>query len=322
MKGKFRLRRALLFAALVVAAPPALAGSAVIQDAIALCGGERFAVETVHGGAAPYIAMRVLGVSGQFLLDYGATKSSLSARAFGTDEGGQIQTTLPFAQPITGDFRLRHYNLDSEPEGRQIGVIGTELLSQVSVQLTHDAVFVSAQPCSPDVLRNHGLVAINQSLYFAADRGAFDLPNVPVVFLRFGELRAFAQIDTGYDDTVYAHSIDINEPLFESLVSSDAQLHHIADIGIATCEGHEIRRVYALASQSLIIETDQAVPIRSIENFHLIVKPTSGCGGIGSMQQPAAQLGASFLRDFATIIFDPFSRQVWMDGSRSAPSRD
>jgi hypothetical protein len=314
--------RALLLVALVLIPAPALAGSTLLQDAVALCGGERFPVETVHGGASPYIALRVLGVSGQFLLDYGATRSSLSARAFGTQEGVQIQTTLPFAHPISGDFRLRHYNLASEPEGRQIGVIGTELLSQVSVQLTQDAVFVGAQACSPDVLRHHGFLPINQSRYFAADREAFDLPNVPVVFLRIGETHAFAQIDTGYDDTVYAHSIDINESLFENLVKAGAHLHHVADIGIATCEGHETRHVYTFAPRSLIIETDQAVPIRSIESFHLIVKPTSGCGGIGSMQQPAAQLGASFLRDFATIIFDPFSRQVWIDGARSTPNGD
>jgi hypothetical protein len=301
----------LMAIALVNAA--ALAGTTVTQDPGALCGGERFRVGTVPGGASPYIGLQVHGIAGQLLLDYGATRSSLSAPAFAAAEGTQITATLPLADQVRGDFVMRRYHLVSEPEGLQIGVIGTELLSRLSVQLTEQTAFIGAVPCQPDALLAHGLVAIDQNPFFGAGRAPSDLPNVPIVFLRLGTLRAFAQIDTGYDDQVYERSVDINEPLFEALHLSGVDLHQIADIGVATCEGHETRRVYTTGTK-LIIETQAAQPILALERFHVIVKPANACGGIGAMAQPAAQLGASFLHDFATIVFDPLSQKVWIKG--------
>lgn len=79
-------------------------------------------------------------------------------------------------------------------------------------------------------------------------------------------------------------------------------------------EGRENRHVYKVKDRSIVIETDQATPIVRVETFHLILKPANGCGGIGAMSVPAAQLGASFLRIFGTIVFDPQSGTVWLDG--------
>lgn len=91
-------------------------------------------------------------------------------------------------------------------------------------------------------------------------------------------------------------------------------LDHLADINVSTCEGRESRHVYRVKDRSLVIETDQATPIVRIETFYLILKPANGCGGIGTMSVPAAQLGASFLQLFGTIVFDPQSGTVWLDG--------
>ena len=142
------------------------------------------------------------------------------------------------------------------------------------------------------------------------------LPNVPVVFVRFGEIRAWAQIDTGYEDLVYAHSMDINQALFEQLVNSNVELNHIGDIQIFTCEGRETRHVYRLKDVPLVIETDKGAPVLRVAAFHLILKPPNGCGGIAALSTPAAQLGASFLRTFGTVIFDPTSETVWVEGDR------
>jgi hypothetical protein len=312
LKAIMRGISATLLLAFSLMGAPGIARPSPTQDAFSLCGGEHFKIETVPGGASPYIGLRVLGVTGQFLLDYGATRSSLSAPAFGATEGAEVTATVPLGDAIEGAFLMRRYNLVSEPEDHQIGVIGTDLLSHLSVELTEQTAFISARPCSADAMQAHGLVAIDQTPFFGADRAASGLPNVPIVFLRLGALHAFAQIDTGYDDKVFERSVDINERLFEDLLKSGADLRHVADIGVATCEGQETRRVYTMDTR-LVVETQVAQPIAAISRFHLIVKPASGCGGIGAMSQPAAQLGASFLRDFVPIVFDPLARKVWIE---------
>jgi hypothetical protein len=127
-------------------------------------------------------------------------------------------------------------------------------------------------------------------------------------------VHAWAQIDTGYDDTVYAHSVDINEALYARLVESGIKLERVGEVSVWTCEGRESRHVYAVKDRALVIENEQARLIVQTENFHLILKPANGCGGIGEMAVPAAQLGASFLRLFGTVVFDPRSAKVWLEG--------
>ena len=63
---------------------------------------------------------------------------------------------------------------------------------------------------------------------------------------------------------------------------------------------------------SLVIETERASPILRVDRFHLILKSANGFGGIAAMNVPAAQLGASFLQLFETVIFDPRSGAVWL----------
>jgi hypothetical protein len=160
-------------------------------------------------------------------------------------------------------------------------------------------------------------VPIAQKNFFSSDPSITGgkYPNVPVVFLSLGEVHIWAQIDTGYDDAVYAHSVDINEALFQRLTTQGMTLDHLADINVSTCEGSESRHVYTVKDLSLVIETDDSIPIMRVGTFYLILKPANGCGGIGTMSIPAAQLGASFLQTFGTTVFDPQFGTVWLDGS-------
>jgi hypothetical protein len=128
-----------------------------------------------------------------------------------------------------------------------------------------------------------------------------------------GAARIWAQIDTGYDDMVYPHSVDINQALYDQLIQDGMRLRQVSEISVLTCEGRETRPVYSVVNQSLIVETDQAQPIVRTENFFLTLKRANGCGGIGAMSESAAQLGASFLRLFRAIVFDPKSKTVWLN---------
>jgi hypothetical protein len=314
-------RRGKILVSLAAAAALLLAVFALWpREEQALCGGRSYPLGAVAGGAAPYIRLSADGVSGEFLLDYGATRSSLSAAAFAGPEGSTRNAALSLAGVPAAPFVLRAYDMPLAPSGGQLGVIGTDILSRLAVQLSKRAAFVGAAACQPDALRANGLVPISQSGFFGVDSTLNDghHPNVPVVFVSVGGVRAPAQIDTGYDDVVYTHSVDINQPLFDRLMESGAALTHVADINVATCEGAENRSVYRIADRPLAIETDKGAPIDRIDSFHLILKRANGCGGIAAMTTPAAQLGASFLEVFRTVVFDPGGETVWLEGPADA----
>ncbi len=288
----------------------------------ALCGGRRYALAAIPNGAAPYIELSADGVTGPFLLDYGSTRSSLSAAMFAGSEGSVRKAAIWLPGFETGVFDLRRYDLLFQPEKRPLGVIGADLLSR-SVQFTGSVVFLGAEACQSEALRARGLVPIAQNGFFSSDPSRIDagLPNVPIVFLRIGEVRAWAQVDTGYDDIVYPRSVDINEALHARLIESGIKLERVSDINVWTCEGSESRHVYAVKNGSLAVENEQAKPIAQTENFRLILKPANGCGGIGEMTAPAAQLGASFLQLFDTAVFDPKSGMVWLQARKGQLER-
>ncbi|MDR3435841.1 hypothetical protein, partial [Telmatospirillum sp.] len=211
-------------------------------------------------------------------------------------------------------------DLPLQAADRQLGVIGTDFLSLLTVQITESAVFLGEQPCQPATMRARGFVPISQDHFFSSDPSAVDarLPNVPIVFLRLGATRVWAQIDTGYDDAIYPHSVDINQALYERLIKDGMRLRRVSEMTVSTCEGRETRPVYAV-DNSLAVETDQSEPIVRTVNFHLVLKQANGCGGIGAMSEPAAQLGASYLRLFRAIVFDPKSKTVWLDVGWQSP---
>ena len=214
------------------------------------------------------------------------------------------------------DFHLARYYLLLQPGNGQLGVIGDDLLSQFTVQLTDNTAILSAETCRPEELIARGLTPVAQSGFFSSDPSKLGagLPNVPVVFLRLGDVRVWAQIDTGYEDFVYSRSIDINQALFDRLIASGAKLDRVNDIDIWTCDGREHRPVYRIKDRPLRIENEQGRQIAETEHFHLIVKSPNSCGGIADMAEPAAQLGASFLGLFGEVIFDPRNATVWLGG--------
>ena len=277
------------------------------------------AIRSARSRAAlsPYIRLSADGVSGEFLLDYGATRSSLSAAAFAGSEGSTRNAALSLAGVPAAPFVLRAYDMPLAPSGGQLGVIGTDILSRLAVQLSKRVAFIGAAPCQPDALRAKGLVPISQSGFFGADPTLNDghHPNVPVVFVSVGGVRAPAQIDTGYDDVVYTHSVDINQPLFDRLIESGVALDR--------CRRHQCRnlprprepkRLQGRKSPACD-RNRQGRANRPDNSFHLILKRANGCGGIAAMTTPAAQLGASFF-EFSEPLCSirPIDRYGWRPG--------
>jgi hypothetical protein len=285
-------------------------------DHEALCGGRSYARISVPRGASPYVELAADGITGPFLLDYGATRSSLSAAVFSGPDGSIKTAAVSLPGIERADFHLARYYLMLQPGKGQLGVIGDDLLSRLTVQLTESAAFLSTESCRPEALVARGLTPIAQNGFFSSDPSKISagLPNVPVVFLRLGDVRVWAQIDTGYEDFVYSRSVDINQALFDRLAATGAKLDRVEDIDIWTCDGREHRPVYRIRGRPLTIEDQGGKKIVETEDFHLVVKPGNSCGGIADMKEPAAQLGASFINLFGTVIFDPRNTTVWLGG--------
>ncbi|PNG27090.1 hypothetical protein [Methylocella silvestris] len=297
----------------------ALAASALFsaRTADALCGGERFAIARAPTGASPYIQLTAGSATGAFLLDYGATESLISSAALPPGDGSAEISNFSLPSFSRGRFKPGSFErLSLQPEGGQLGVVGTDFLARLSAQFSGEAAFLGPEPCPASALAAKGLKPIAQAGFFSWDPSRLPAgrPNVPVVFLDFGDGAPIsAQIDTGYDDVKYLHSVDINRPLFDQITASGAAMELVAQTTVTTCSGAEPRSVYRLKDRPLVIESEAGAPIRRIADFYLTVKAPNNCGGIATMATPAAQLGASFLKSFGTIVFDPKSETVWIE---------
>jgi hypothetical protein len=111
-----------------------------------LCGGRGAARIAVPKGASPYIELTADGKTGPFLLDYGATRSSLSADAFPGSEGTVRKAAISLPGIEEAVFHLARYDLLLQPEQGQLGVIGADLLSNLSVELTATEVVWAPSP--------------------------------------------------------------------------------------------------------------------------------------------------------------------------------
>jgi hypothetical protein len=316
--------RTLLLSLAVTAVPIFGFGMDISEgDQGALCGGRPYARVSAPNGASPYVELTADGIAGPFLIDYGATRSSLSAAEFPGADGSIRTAAVSLPGVERAEFHLARYDLMLQPGRGQLGVIGDDLLSRLTVQLSQSAAFLGVESCRSEALIAHGFTPVAQNGFFSPDplKVRAGHPNVPVVFLRLGDVRVWAQIDTGYEDFVHSSSVDINQALFDRLVESGAKLDRVDDIDIWTCDGRERRAVYRVENRPLGIENDEGKPIVGTRDFHLIVKSANACGGIADMGEPAAQLGASFLRLFGAVIFDPKNATVWLKARAAEADR-
>ncbi len=110
--GNMGIIRKIFLALFVVAAVALVAASRVGHwDREALCGGAGYVLHSVRPGSPPYIELTADGVSGHFLLDYGATRSSLSAAVFATSADSLKSVNLSLPGFDHGVFELKRYDL-------------------------------------------------------------------------------------------------------------------------------------------------------------------------------------------------------------------
>ena len=328
------LATAILSLSLLLAALPANAQPR--EEASLPCLGEHRPLAISSG--MPYTPVRVQRKTGWFVVDLGADGSAISPSTF---PGGQGPTPQPssdnrfaeveFFGPLGPVMLMVQDHSGISGEVRQAGLIGTDLLRDAIVTLDYGGGRLhrsSRQEFCPDAtLRQAGFRPLSTADYYSSDPAGLGCPaapqtsgcpNIPTIPVRIDGAQAVAQIDTGYDDGRYPPSMNINRAFLRQLQTAGVGLERLpqADLSLSTCTGVAepvlAYRLPAEAGVELVGSGGQAV--RRLSGVTLFLKDTPAaartCGGIGTWNNPAAQLGASFVNT-GTLVVDPFSQRVW-----------
>ena len=298
----------------------------------------------------PYALVSVGGRQGHMVLDFGASRSSITPTNFQGDvkpgpavPGGDRYADFVFfgrwgeVQLLPGQPTLAPLvTADGQASLAQAGVIGTDFLAQHVYTLDYRGGHLwraeRGRFCSDAVMRAAGWRALSTAGYFASDARSLSCPlanappggcvNIPTVPLRIGSVATMAQLDTGYDDGRRPFAVNINVALLDALRNANVTLRPLPDVALqlSTCVPGVSERVeaYELAAGmpfGFIDEEGRLQRPAGARPITLFVKRTpaqaTACGGIGTWLQPAAQLGASFFAR-AALVVDPFSSRVWV----------
>jgi hypothetical protein len=298
--------------------------------------------------------------SGEYVVDYGTTGSTIDLAAFAKPPVPTYcagDAAAPGADctfqgfDFFGDWgqvwlRTADYS-GIESLTRQAGILATDFLSlnPYTLDYTRQQIWRSEVNtfCTDAQLLGAGFMPLPTDGFFtnilsklrplsdvlkdpdAAVTTGFTVPNVPTVPITIAGVSALAQLDTGYDDRLIRHSINVNEALFAIIEQAQAQKQYkltrdeLADVYLTTCSGTQNEKVLAYRLQEGetfdFIASGGSVA-RSEKTIALFVKKrnedTAKCGGIATWTVPAAQIGASFFVDAQALIVDPISSRVWI----------
>ncbi len=268
--------------------------------------------------------MRLAGRNGNFLVDTGASASSVDGAAFSLTPGSNARLDGSTFPTITGgSFAVFNWSSAPAPPGGLAGVIGTDFLSLRIAEFHYDAsapsLAVSEQRCPPRQFEDAGFTAIAQDGYYSSDlkRLRPNTLNIPVVFIRVGSVIAPAQIDSGFSETGSVRGVvQINDALFAALRNAGVAMSPFTAVSfsITDCRGNvAVPALWEVNGAPLQITTPEGKALRQYEELLMEVKPTpTACGGISTSPQPMAQIGAEYLRRWGTFVLDPFNERVWL----------
>jgi hypothetical protein len=297
-----------------------------------------FAFDTVCPGSAipldvsvaatPHVRRQLAGRSGNFLVDTGASASSVDGATFSLMPGSTAQLVGSTFPTITGgSFAVFDWSRAPAPPGGLAGVIGTDFLSLRIAEFHYDArdpyLGVTELRCPPRQFEEAGFTAISQEGYYSADptRLRPNTLNIPVIFVRVGSVIAPAQIDSGFSETGSVRGVvQVNEALFAGLRNAGIAMIPFTEVrfSITDCRGSAVTpALWQLKGVPLQIATREGNALFAYEEPLLEVKPTpTACGGIATTSEPMGQIGAEFLRRWGTVVLDPFNEQVWLKAAR------
>lgn len=301
------------------------------------CPGTRLDILTPPLAATPYAMLELDGRRGPWLIDLGATATTVSSRVWQAPAPGEPARLSGFG--ILGvpagphPYAVAEGGPDRPGLGTPQGTIGTDLLGNVTTEFhferANDAhLVVRDAACDPPAALRDGFMRIGQGGFFGAISSR--RLNVPVVFIELEERstdrdrprlaaprrggRTWAQLDSGYADALWPYSVDINEAYLAQVRELAPSLTRVGLVTVAGCGREDsLREVYVAPGWRLDVVGDDPASRIPFNGFYFIVKPRrTECGGIGPMDEPAAQLGSSFLRAFGTTILVPSRAELWI----------
>jgi hypothetical protein len=287
-----------------------------------------------------------------FLVDFGSTESDVDLSAFSPAPATMSCTPSQLGQFCTFS-ELDFFGLWSSPilitsdfsaiKGtvRQAGILATDFLSLYPFTIDYQGqrILEGQNPgfCADADLKAAGFAPMTTHGFYSSDLGTLNLlstvdsavtsttetvPNVPTVKLRIGGVDAVAQLDTGFQDSVVHHSVNINQAFFSAIVAKTPgalQRDSSLDVTLTTCvagTSESVKAYHLVAGNSMDFVSDSGSPARSVSDAVVFVKNTPAaaqvCGGIGTWTVPAAQVATSFYFDAGAIVFDPLSERVWI----------
>jgi hypothetical protein len=312
----------------------------------------------VLSGTSAYTSVQIgatfdagLTAAEPFLIDFGSTSSDIDLSAFNPAPATENCNDAKLGQACTfsnlsffgswGSVVLYTASYSSiQGSVRQAGLLATDFLSAQPIALDYKGlrVFAGASSgfCTDSELGAAGFAPMTTSGFYSDDLATLNalstvvsgaaagtsVPNVPTVKIQVGGVAALAQLDTGFDDSVVNHSVNINQAFLAAIqakspgaITRDSSL----DLSLSTCivgTSENVEAYHLAAGSTLEFVSDGGGTARSVSDAVLFVKNTPAaalvCGGIGTWTVPAAQIATSFYVDAGAMVFDPVSSRVWI----------
>ncbi|MCA9517058.1 MAG: hypothetical protein KC635_19080, partial [Myxococcales bacterium] len=288
-------------------------------ERLAACLGASVPMRVERG--LPFGEVAIGAARGWFLLDYATTASTIDPEGFvgGTPEpvqgtenlwadftwfGGWAPVVLsPFPHRMVGGVH-------------EAGILGTDFLALNVYALDYGGgqVFrADGAGCDELTLRGAGLAPLTVEGRFSSDPSSLPgfRPNVPAVPIAIGGARAVAQLDTGFEDGVVPHAVNVNQALFDAIEAAGVALERDfeKDVLLTTCVTGVAEPAFAFrlpegVSVELVGEDGAAVASWADAEIYLKQTPASAtvCGGIGTWEEPGAQIGASLLGEGGFLL--------------------
>lgn len=297
------------------------------------CFGEKR--ELTLGRTTPYTKVKIGNIEGCFLIDFGTTGSTIDPNNFINGKPISSDKTKSSFEKFDffGDWGTvnlnvqNHSNIEGLENFKQAGILGTDFLSLniFTIDYVNKKIYRANYNnfCSDDSLIKMGFKATSTIGYYSNDKNKLNntcVANIPTIPIKIGNISAMAQIDPGFDDFKFRHSVNINQAFFNALKDAGVMLieNPSSNLTLSTCVNNisELVIAYKLPKGvSFSITGIDGNPIILTSDANIFLKQTpanaKNCGGIGTWQIPAAQIGASFLLDAKKIIFDSFKSKVW-----------
>jgi hypothetical protein len=322
----------------LLAASTALFEPALAQPSM-LCPGATLPLD-ISFASKPFVRVRIGDREGNFLIDTGATQSSVDARWLGVAAGSHVNlrgASLPTLEGELFDTLDLSQQQQFAPPGGHAGTIGTDILGSRTVEFHYEApqpyLVLSRQSCAQRSYEDAGFVSIDQHGFRASNtlwswaKSQLLGPgpvNLPIIYLRVGTVTAPLWLDSGWGYGTSKHlSIIINTALLEQLRGAGIAMAPSGTAINSDCQGTRSEdALWQVDGAPLMFSKQDGQPLLEYAPPTFQVRGKSACNTIGNWPTSLGAVGALILPRWGTIVLDGINERVWVPkaGAISSPN--